>query len=63
MAKLDFVTIRLDVRSKYDGGKLDEGIEAKQIKGISVAYFNIGEGEEWESSVPFVILKEEGQME
>lgn len=59
MAKLDFITVCLNVKSKYDGGKLDEDIEISQIKEISVTYFNVGEGEEWEASVPFTILKEE----
>lgn len=59
---IDFVTVRLDVRSKYEGGTLDEDIETKQIKEICVVYENRGEGEDWESSVPFTIIKVESHQ-
>lgn len=60
MKNLKSVTVVLDVRSKYDGGKLDESIDVTQIKAIAVTYFNRGEGEEWEADVPFTVV---GQLE
>ncbi|GAH62831.1 unnamed protein product [marine sediment metagenome] len=44
---------------RFKGGKLDEDIGADQIREICVIYDNIGEGDEWEASVPFTIIKKE----
>lgn len=41
---------------ELDLTRLDEEIDINQLKEVSVTYFNIGEGEDWEETVPFKVL-------
>ena len=53
---LKSVVLKLDVTG-LDEEFLDMTDFKKRIRGINMEYFNQGEGDEWEESVPFEIVE------
>jgi hypothetical protein len=42
---------------ELDVSNCDESMEPERIKGISVTYYNVGEGMDWTEDMPFRVLK------